>query len=84
MSGVVTFSRGAHSVGSTSPEKPEILPTHPSLPVSEEDNAPEDGTLPPDDELEVEDEEDYEEDEEEEEVQPTSQYISALDLAGFG
>ncbi len=41
------------------------------------------------DELEIEDEDEYEEEEEEEDdddedLQPSSQYISALDLAGFG
>lgn len=90
MSRMVSFSRGPLSAGSTSPEKVSRQLTHSSRPVSEEDEEEEEAAIlveePEEDPLEVEDEEDYDEEEEkeEEEVQSTSQYISALDLAGFG
>lgn len=90
---IVSFSRQASSAGSSSPEKISRQPTQSSLPVSEEDEPMEMTTSPREelmeDELEIEDEDEYEEEEEEEDddgedLQPSSQYISALDLAGFG
>ncbi|CAD6572417.1 MAG: hypothetical protein TREMPRED_000543 [Tremellales sp. Tagirdzhanova-0007] len=82
------------SSASMSPGQDDDQPTQLSRVMSQEDATlvavtgwtEEPTQMEPDVEMmdEYEDEEDEDEEEEEEDVQPTSQYISALDLAGFG
>jgi len=74
-------------MGVTSPETLSRQATNASSEEISEDAEDAAVDVDPDDEDEMEEDEDEddedEEDEEDEDVQPPSQYISALDLAGF-
>ena len=89
MSRMWNFSREASSTGSNSPGEVSRKQIRSSLPSSEDDEATEvtgdvDEPLYNEPDDEDEDEDDDDDDEDEEDLQPASQYISALDLAGFG
>ncbi|KAK4686230.1 hypothetical protein P7C73_g3909, partial [Tremellales sp. Uapishka_1] len=78
----------AIATGQSSPQKP-FIESSAGPEGQEHDIYVEGGSLSPnseelDDGEEEDEEEEEEEEEEEDELPPTSQYISALDLAGFG